>query len=140
MEEYSELLKDIGLSIIVLPFSALFTAAILRWINSKIAKFRISYARAYRIEIIVGVTQIGCYLTAVLIGIFIEDYRILNIFAIVLIFLVGAPFYSKMIAHPDSGPIGWVKGSAYSVIFGILDIVLQLALTFIPLFVLSIIY
>jgi hypothetical protein len=140
MEEYSELLRDIGLSIIVLPLSALFTAAILRWLNTKIAKFIISFARAYRIEILVGVTRIGCYLAAVSIGVFIDDYRILNIFAILLIFLVGVPFYSKMIIHPDSGPIGWVKGGTYSIIFGFLDVVLQLAVTLIPLFVLSIIF
>ena len=76
MEEHLELLKDIGPSIIVLPFSALFTAAILRWLNTKIAKFRISYARAYLIEIIVGIAKVGCYLAAILIGLFVDDYRI----------------------------------------------------------------
>jgi hypothetical protein len=68
MDEYSVLLKDIGISILVLPLGALITAVILRWLNLKIAKFVLSFSRAYRIEIIVGVAHIGCYLTAVLIG------------------------------------------------------------------------
>lgn len=140
MEDYSELLKDIGLSILVLPLGALVTAAILRWLNSKIVKFVLSYSRAYRIEILVGVAHIGCYLAAVLIGFLIDDKRILNILILFLIFLVGAPFYSKMIKHPDYGPIGWVKGSAYSIIFGVLDIGLQLSVTLIPLFIMSVIY
>jgi hypothetical protein len=140
MDEYSVLLKDIGISILVLPLGALITAVILRWLNLKIAKFVLSFSRAYRIEIIVGVAHIGCYLTAVLIGFMIDDKRILNVLVIILLFLVGAPFYSKMIKHPDYGPIGWVKGSAYSITFGVLDIALQLLVTLIPLFILSLIY
>ncbi len=140
MEDYTEILKDVGLTIVFLPLSALFTAAILRWLNTKIAKFIISYARAYRIEIIVGFAQVACYIAAIFIGFFVEDKRILNIFTLVLIFLVGAPFYSKMIKHPDLGSIGWVRGSAYSIIFGVLDIGLQLLVTLIPLFILSAIY
>jgi hypothetical protein len=140
MDEYSVLLKDIGISILVLPLGALITAVILRWLNLKIAKFVLSFSRAYRIEIIVGVAHIGCYLTAVLIGFMIDDKRILNVLVIFLLFLVGAPFYSKMIKHPDYGPIGWVKGSAYSIIFGGLDIALQLLVVLIPLLILSVIY
>jgi hypothetical protein len=140
MDEYSVLLKDIGISILVLPLGALITAVILRWLNLKIAKFVLSFSRAYRIEIIVGVANIGCYLTAVLTGFMIDDKRILNVLVIFLLFLVGAPFYSKMIKHPDYGPIGWVKGSAYSIIFGGLDIALQLLVVLIPLLILSVIY
>ncbi len=134
------LLKEIGISIIVLPLAALVTAAILRWVNSKIAKFVLSFSRAYRIEIIVGVAHIGCYLAAILMGLFIDDNRIINVLALFLLFLVGAPFYSKMIKHPDYGPIGWVKGSAYSITFGVLDLAIQLLVTLIPLFILSLIY
>jgi hypothetical protein len=140
MDEYSLLLKDIGISILVLPLGALITAVILRWLNLKIAKFVLSFSRAYRIEIIVGVGHIGCYLAAVLIGFMIDDKRILNVLVLFLLFLVGAPFYSKMIKHPDYGPIGWVKGSAYSIIFGGLDIALQLLVVLIPLLILSVIY
>jgi hypothetical protein len=140
MDEYSVLLKDIGISILVLPLGALITAVILRWLNLKIAKFVLSFSRAYRIEIIVGVARIGCYLAAILIEFLIDDKRILNVLILFLLFLVGAPFYSKMIKHPDYGPIGWVKGSAYSIIFGGLGIALQLFVTLIPLFILAVVY
>jgi hypothetical protein len=140
MDEYSIFLKDIGISILVLPLGALVTAVILRWLNLKIAKFVLSFSRAYRIEIIVGVAHIGCYLTAILIGFLIDDKRILNVLILFLLFLVGAPFYSKMIKHPDYGPIGWVKGSAYSIIFGGLGIALQLLATLIPLLILAVVY
>jgi hypothetical protein len=140
MDEYLELLKDIGISILFLPLGALVTAIVLRWLNLKIAKFVLSFSRAYRIEIIVGVAHIGCYLAAILIGLIIDDKRILNVLIMILIFLVGAPFYSRMIKHPEYGPIGWIKGSAYSIIFGGLDIALQLLVTLIPLLILSVIY
>ena len=79
-------------------------------------------------------------MAALLIGFFVEDKRVLNIFILVLVFLVGAPFYSIMIKHPVLGSIGWVKGSAYSIIFGALDIGFQLLVTLIPLFILSLIH
>jgi hypothetical protein len=45
-----------------------------------------------------------------------------------------------MIKHQDYGPIGWVKGSAYSIIFGGLGIALQILVTLIPLLILAVIY
>ena len=135
-----ELLKDIGISILVLPLGALITVVVLRWLYLKIAKFVLSFSRAYRIEIKVGVAHIGCYLAAILIGFFIDDKTILNVLIIILIIFAGAPFYSRMIKHPEYGPIGWVKGSAYAIIFEGLDIALQFSVTLIPLLILSVIY
>jgi len=128
MEEHTKILKEIGLAIIFLPLSALFTAAILRWLNKKIAKFMISYPRAYLIEIIVGIANAVCCFAIILIGTLFEGKIISNNFLIFLIFLVRAAFYSKMIVRPGYGPIGWVKGGAYSISFGLLYLALKLVM------------
>ncbi len=137
MELYSEFTRDIGLAILYLPIGALISAVILRWLNSKIARFVVPYARAFRIEIIIGTVYLVCVVSLYISGRWIEDKSALNVVILILSFLVGAPFYAKMLKHPERGPIGWVKGTAYSLIFGAMDVVLQLSVTIVPILALS---
>ena len=140
MEEYLDFLKDVGLSILFLPVAALISAAILKWLNTKIAKFAVPYSRAFRIELLIGIAYFCCFIILCVAGILFGHKGILNLIMLILIFLIGAPFYAKMIIHPEKGPIGWQKGIAYSLIFGALDIVMQISATIVPLFILSQIY
>lgn len=140
MTTYSEFYKDIGFGLLLLPIIIAVSAAMLKWLNKKIAKFDISYAKAFKIKLIIGVIEITCLLALGTIGIWMNSFVIINLIGFILFFLLGAPFYAKMILHPKTGPIGWGKGVTYSLIFGIFDIVLQLLALFIPITLLSIIY
>ena len=124
----------------MLPIGVLISAAILKWLNNKIAKFEVSYSKAFFIELIIGLVDVACFTVLGIIGIWSNSIYIVNLIMLVLFFLLGAPFYARMLIHPEKGPIGWGKGIAYSLIFGILDVLLQLSAPVILVFIFSIIY
>jgi hypothetical protein len=140
MTTYSEFLKEIGLSALLMPLIVAITAGILKWLNKKISKFDVPYSRAFTIELIIGAAGIVLSTVLGIIGIWANSFAVVNLAMLVLLFLLGTPFYAKMLVHPESGPIGWGKGFVYSIIFGTLDVVLQFLTAFVPIMVLSLIY
>ncbi len=140
MTAYSEFFKEIGIGLLLLPFIVAISAVILRWLNKKISKFDISFSKAFKVELLIGVVSIALSIVLGAIGIWANSFAIINLVVLVLFFLLGTPFYAKMLVHPEKGPIGWGKGLAYSSIFGALDVLFQLSITFVPIIVLSIIY
>jgi hypothetical protein len=140
MTTYSEFFKDIGLGILLLPIIVSISAVILRWLNKKISKFDIPFSKAFTVELLIGVVGIIISFLIGVIGIWAKRFTIVNLVMLVLFFLSGTPFYAKMLVHPKKGPIGWRKGLVYSIILGALDVLFQLAATFVQIFLLSIIY
>ena len=91
------------------------------------------------IELLIDIVEMACYTLLGGLGVWIGGYKFVNAIILVLFFFLGTPFYARMLVHPDAGPVGWRKGLIYSIIFGAINILFELSITFVSLFIFSII-
>ena len=125
MEFSPEYLKDLSLIICFFPVAIALLAVFLKFINKIVCKFSVSYLRALKIEFLVCITFLVLdFLTSTL-GFYFDCVLYAAIFSMILYFIIGTPFYAKMLVHPMKGPIGWGKGLVISLIFGVLDVIIQ---------------